>query len=475
MRELIAYWRGEMDRNWIIAPVLVVFFVTASFNVKMGYEFGGGADEFPLSLLYGIMFFGLAVLGAYGFAQAGSHAGGKKAALLAVGIIQLAVGLQAGWQSLGLTLAKGAVGLENKANTRQTADDALKAARAAREKIGTTRTVDKIRSEEVLECRKVSPRFPDGVGPECTKLRGELADAKRAIDLDAEIKQLTTDLGNAPRIKDAAANFEVFIALASAVKTWWTGKAARITPDDARFWFLVFMVAVLEIVGTLGFWLAGVHGSRREAAPSFDGLQRHPPLLSAPRSMADVEIVPAGPLPGFARAAAGFPVGSAAASPTPLVPLMPHGGGANTPQASSFGAPINIHVGGGHAAPAPAGQALSLAPPERTGDQPARAPRHDVGQVASPPPVDRSRFNALSDSLLAFRAACVVDVPGGHVTAADLYRRYVSWKGPSAIGAEAFDAMFASISGIPAMTVGGQTHYHNVALRAVPAVKAVAS
>ena len=473
MRDLIRFWRAEIDRNWIVAAVLVVFLITASFNCRMGYEIGGGADEFPLSLGYGLVFVGLAVLGAYGFAQAGSVAGGKRSALIAVGIIQLAVGLQAGWQSLGLTLSKGAAGLETKASLRQTFTDDLRKARAQREALGVTRAVSAIAADEVLECRRTSQAYKDGVGPACTKLRGELASAKLAVDLDKRIPELQAQLADAPRIKDANANFEVAMSLASSARSWWTGKPVTVSSDDARFWFLVFMVAVLEIVGVLGFWIAGVHGggNDRGGRSPFDGHDD----VSAPEGFlpphalfAPIRQLPAPPRRMAIAADAGLAraTTSAAQLGPDGNPLTAGGGTAGGGHNTLAGAPINLTLNMGGAGITPA--ASTSQPPDiaRTGEPAARSPRHDVGIVPDIPPADRGAVNALTDNLLAFKAACIVVVSGGHVTATDLYRRYVAWRGAGALVETAFHGIFPTVADVPAEAVGGQLHYRGVALRA---------
>jgi predicted dinucleotide-binding enzyme len=101
---------------------------------------------------------------------------------------------------------------------------------------------------------------------------------------------------------------------------------------------------------------------------------------------------------------------------------------------------------------------------------------------ADAPPVDRSRVSrALSpeereaaDVILAFRAACIVDSPGGLVDAQHLVRRYQAWAGNRALAPEAFLALFADVSGFKAVDMGGLPHVSGLALRAAPGLKAVA-
>ena len=492
-RDMLDYWGSAIRRSWMVIPVLIVWAVTAGFNAKMGYEVGGGPDEFPMSLLYGIMFIGLAALGAYGFANADKEAGARKLALITVGCLQLAVGLQAGFQSLCLTLSKGAAGLENKAADRSTRVRQLKAAEAEFEKLPVPRSIAAIEADEKLECAIRGRQYKDGVGPRCTQLRSELANAQRYQELKPEIDRLTKELQTAPRVRDAGAQFEVASTFGSMVKSWWGGRPHMVTPDDVRFWWLVFLVCVLEIVGVLGFWLVGLHGEpSRARSDDDDGAGGRAAgdffgdVLGADMAIAGMRNGPTSSLwqappegrarpiqIGVDRQLAPPPKRAALTGGQEVLPPPPGGdasgaaaGGAGTATAHGSYFTFNIGARDGVTDVTP-----QVAP--RRGEAPAMPPRPDLGAIPDAPPPDRTTINAINDNLLAFRAACVVPVTGGHVTACDMYRRYVAWRGPGALGPEAFRALFPAVAGLDRIEVAGQVHYHGVTLRA-PALQAVA-
>ena len=104
----------------------------------------------------------------------------------------------------------------------------------------------------------------------------------------------------------------------------------------------------------------------------------------------------------------------------------------------------------------------------------ARGERRDLPALpADSPPIDRSKVRrALSDEerpvadvMLAFRAACVVDTPGGLVALENLYRRYRHWAGARAAEPATFRSLFPDVTGVRLADIGGLCHAHDVALR----------
>lgn len=160
--------------------------------------------------------------------------------------------------------------------------------------------------------------------------------------------------------------------------------------------------------------------------------------------------------------------------------------------AAAYGAPINITFAAPAAVPPPGNGAATLTAGEREAPAVSFSPasgaapreRRDLTAIsADAPPVDRSRIardlspdeREAADVILAFRAACLVDTPGGIVVAADVARRYRHWAGERALGDDAFLSLLADVTGLEAVAIGGSLHIRNVALRAGASLKEVAA
>jgi hypothetical protein len=86
-------------------------------------------------------------------------------------------------------------------------------------------------------------------------------------------------------------------------------------------------------------------------------------------------------------------------------------------------------------------------------------------------PVDRSAYERDKfvqeqvDALMTFRAACVLDAPGGAVEDQVLYDRYWHWCGGAGLPRRDFDALFAKATGLRLYSVGSGVVWGNVVLR----------
>lgn len=253
-------------------PILIfvdaVWVINACMNFAMGQVIGGGG---LWGLLIGSVFVCVAALGAYAAAAQATAFGVVRTGLWVLVVGQLCLGQVAGWQSLGLTLDRGATQLKDKATTRDTRETSLKSKRTELEKIGIVRPVAAVEADMTLECEKKSRVYRDGVGPKCTGFRTELATAKRARDLEKEIEGLTGKLAAGPAVSAANAGTAVPEALASWVATAAVGKPVVVSSEDILFGLQVFLVALLEFVATLGRWL-------------FGGDVRQPPASSSRRA-----------------------------------------------------------------------------------------------------------------------------------------------------------------------------------------------
>lgn len=458
MTRLWQFWKDEIERQPIILGVLLIFVIACGFNAQMGASTADG----PAAMLYAGLFVAFAALGAYAAAKQASLSSGRRFAAWVLIGVQLVVGQMGGWQSLGITLEKGAAKMEDGAAQRGARVDELARLRAERAEIKSTRPRAAIEADERLECSRTSASYKDGVGPKCTGFRVELAQAKRAEFLDARIPALADEIAGGGKVRDASALYQVPAALAGAVASGWSGHPIAVTAEQVRFGWLVFLVASIEIVGILGFWLFGVG----HAAPRHHD-ERH-----------EYEIDPVAlPLPPRRMALTG-----------PPPPRGPGGGGERAPTSAASHAPITVNVGvpqlagpqsAGRSAPGSASEPAIVEPAVLVPQ--AMRERHDLtGLPADAPPVDRSRLvRALSreeqeaaDVLLAFEAACIMHSPGCYTTLAELYQRYRSWAGQRAIAASAFARLWPDVTGIAIDSIGGEPHARHALLRA-PLLRAV--
>lgn len=279
---------------WLITMVVVVW-----MNAKTGYEIGG--DSVGLALVMG----SIAVLAAYAVVKQATVTGVRRWGLWCLVVLQLGfLGQFAGWQTMGLTMARGEGSLESKAAARGTIADKLAQLRAERASLGTPRPASSIQTEADLECSKRK----GGVGDRCTTLRSELGRAERVVAIDAEIPVLVAKLTAGEKLGDSGAGYAVPVALANAVGG--LIGAAPVTQAHVRFGFEVFVVFLLEFVATLGPWLLGmgVHGGGRVAkddvagdadddAARFDpaDLPRVPPRLPSPARRVEIAARPGNP------------------------------------------------------------------------------------------------------------------------------------------------------------------------------------
>jgi hypothetical protein len=493
------FWRDAVAHNPAVLLWLLLWGINAGMNAQLGHEIGGGVGL--SAMLYGAAFFGFAGLGAWASAQMPHAVGGERRLLAALVGLQLVLGQMAGWQSMGLTLSKGAGTLESKQEQRTTTHEALRAARAERAQIGIVRPVAAVQADEVYECEKKSRVYKDGVGPRCTAFRGELATAKRARDLEKKITDLTADLGKGSQITNANALYDVPLAMAAGMTqgwAWLTGaeKAHQVGPDDVRFFWLVFLVFALEFVATIGPGLFGLGSGvspRTPGAGGGGGGRRPGDPVPAPGQPETLRTDPVAEMQQALRAVFGDRLLPA---PERFVQLAAPANGMDYPHSGHTGAyasgpPITINLGGGFPSSAvtPAQEAAmptaALPPAPGVSSSPVRpnSERHDLPALsADAPPVDRSAIRRelspaereAADVILAFRAACVLDTPGGIVSAHHLYARYQAWAGQRALSETPFLRLLDDVTGLVPVDIGGLGHFRGVALRMGASLEAVA-
>lgn len=501
--------KGALRERPIAGVWALLLGIVLLLNFKAGWEVDG--------VEIGAAFVFVALLGAYCASQVHEAAGARRIALWAVICGQLALGQWAGWQAIGLNLARNTAELDTHATSHASNMAALKTAQDERARLGQQRPVEAIRNDMRLEERKTSRNCKDGRCGNWTRLANELAAAERAAALDAQVPDLKRDLESGAQLTDANAPFRVAMTLSSAVVSKISGRPVEIGREDVLFGFKVFFVALLEFLATLGPWLLQLTAPARLPAPReapgawVNMINRRLEHAGSPRtaghearqSLSAWEAAAPDQLPARAAVAPGrvsarlgddglyqpqatqapfFSVSAPLdAHPHPAQSHPPHGHQAQShpahaPQSNAVhGAPVHVNLYGMPGLSGPAPQAALPAPVAATvidkvsdgNVTQLRALQKEAFAPAAPDgPTDRSKLNAALDGLCVFAAACVVPLDGAWVPADDMYEAYHAWAGPRAMSARAFHAMFEVATGCELRIVGDAPHYGNVKLRA---------
>lgn len=489
----------KLQEHPVIIAWSLIWLVVAILNFDAGRKVGG----FPVAMA----FVSFAMLGAYAASIYHSATGKRQVGLLVMICAQLALGQYAGWGSLGLHLSRGAAGLDVEAATHNTGSEQLDTAKRERAALGDPRAIDRIEAEEHLECES-------GIGPRCTRLRGELADARKASELDERIGALVGNLRSGPQLNDANAPFRVAQALGGMIASMLAGEPRAVTREDVIFWFSIFLTFALEFVGTCGPWLFGFHDKwtdpprvRRRDDSAADGWDHGPRRIEfaagarsalapdAVRSEAGLDrhqhyfvtggqppVPETGAAPGSPRGSLGVP----AAGDDGL--YQPSQTSASTPHQHQHGAPITINFGASDFAPqsrpeAPGSAAAALqehiadrnvASLRAVARRPLTAAVEETARDAPALPADRNHLQALLDSLVVFRAAELVNQKGAWSEAGQVYGRYAEWAAERACSAESFKTLFPAATGITLHDLGGIPHYAGIALKRRPQKEQVA-
>lgn len=431
---IASFWR-DLNRHPIALFWLIAFAVCAGLNATMGFEVGGGG-------VHGVFFAGafvsIAVLGAYAAGAQEAATGAKRAGLWVLVAMQLCLGQWAGWQTLGLTLSRGAGALESKATSRGTLAEDVKRLRDERSQLMTPRPprpVATIEAAAELECsiRK------GGVGDKCTLLREELGKAKRVLEIDAALPGLVAKLAAGEQLKDAAAAYAVPQSFGTFVASWVSGEPRQASADDVRFWLAVFVTLLLEFVATLGPWLLGIgHGARAPVAAAA-GWDFGPPRLGYDGPIGEPAPAPLLPVAGSFSGVAATRAPAVHVTPLSPSPARPPGSAPEEPPPAATVPLSSLRRA-----------ATSLPPP--TPEAPSR-------------PVDRQRMQEITDHLLVFRAACLDERPGQVVSADQMWTRYAAWAGQRAINRRAFETLLAEVAGLDLVDLGGVPQYRGIALK----------
>lgn len=442
----------------VIAAIGCCFVLECGLNMMGSYDFLGGRDGGVKALA--IAFGGalIAFLGAWC-----GHEGAAKGVrdgwgfwpglMIFVACLVFLFSQFVGWRVLGVSFSDGAL-------KREVAGQTLSDWRSERRAIGVTRPVAAIEADIQRELMRTSKSFPDGNGPATMRLRGELATAKKAADLEARIAKAMSG-GNV-----VAAGAENAIA------------ERLLFGLDAATAQLILVVTMCAMIGFFAnFGLALLEINRGPHGPGGGG--RMPHGFAQAGEWHDP--------PGMRRAVARdvphlslpAPAAGHASSTAPVTINIGPGGAVSTSQPAQIETGPQIMVQSAAERRRASRVAERVVPPGVT-VQGQSAPRHDLPALpADAPPIDRSRVQReltdaerpVADVMLAFRAACVVDAPGGLVAVENLYRRYQHWAGERAASTELFLKLFPEVTGVCIERLGGFPHAREVALRAGAALR----
>ena len=451
MWDLHTHWSAEIARRPIVLVPLVALLITVVMNARTGYRLGN--ESLEIAVVCVAIALATAYAGTTVWALDWRREPARKSGLIVLLLFGLAVDQLAGWQTLGLSFADGQASRNARALTGATRTEHLEDLKRQRRQAGTVRAIATIEAFERHECSKTSARYPDGVGPECTKLRAEKETARRAAELDREIATATEDMDGREQVAAGQPQFAVPQALAQGALTAMYGpKARRVTADDVLWWVMVLLVAIVGLMANLGFWLVGSsHGSGTVAAQSADDGWQPPRHLLPPR-----------------RAALTYDPGAAGGGEGTT-------GGGGSAGGASVSTPIHITVGGPAAGPAAAPAAApgavtttaDAAPATVSGGilTPSRVREASSTPAAPDVPVVRSPINNAVDRIVTFKAGCLLDA-GQHdlLPIADAYDRYRTWAQGRAVSPAAFQALLEA-SGSTLTAVAGEMHLVGVRLR----------
>lgn len=178
---------GISWKDPVVIGIAGCFVIEAGLNVIGAYELLGGEAGGIKAKAIAVAGVFVAFLGAWIGRAAVPMFMAARTRSMAFGMMVIAIfcfGLSqmAAWRVMGMSFADGAL-------RREVAGETLAALREERKKIGTSRAIGAIKADLDLELRKTSKTFPDGNGPVATKLRGELAVAERAAEIDTKIAE----------------------------------------------------------------------------------------------------------------------------------------------------------------------------------------------------------------------------------------------------------------------------------------------
>lgn len=478
----------DVLRKIMPAVWAVLMFVVLSLNFWAGWKVDG--------LLIGMAFVCVALLGAFAAANVRQAPVAMKPVLAAVIAFQLLLGQWAGWQAVGLNLAQNTAVLDTQADLHHANRDELKRAQERRTALGTPRPVDAIAAERELECKRTSRTYKDGKGPRCTALMSEEAAAQEAAGLDRRIPELKAQLEAGGQLTDGNAPFSVAMKVSSVVASLVTGKPVTVGREDVLFGFKIFFVFLLEFLATCGPMLLQM--LERETPQPVAGPRKRITYQPLSSGASDADTHPRQGMPRAPdededavadKASSGYLTSGSGGerpaqaetepgrsnSPALSLPAVPaHATGHNTVQ----GAPINVNLytspGASEAryASAPRAQEAPAKDPARLADKVSDrnvAKLRDVlpAAPADVPPADRAGMREVCDGIVAFRAACLIHMPGGLVPMDDVYAAYQAYRSGRAATRTTFDGLFEDVTKIPVSAMAGVSYANGVGLRAI--------
>jgi hypothetical protein len=473
--DFFAAWR---ERPILLSAVCVVWLFEAAANAGYGFRANGGG---LYGCGYALLYIALAVIGSWLTKELLWFRGvrwldwGYRVVLVLAAVMCVGWSQFCGWNVAGVSLADGALARKFLATGASIAAESVDQLREDRKRLGTQPAPEQVqtrieaalaiidratgRSVADLSNKCANPSGAPYTCRQVAKIHIELADAKRAQELDDKIKAASGSLSSTQAVAAGTPEFDVIKSLTGA------------TDDSVKFWRNIFFVALIGLGANFGFAIAMPAPAANPAPAPEQQWQWGPPRLAPPAPKQHAEAASAaGDDPRRAPAADYQTYTQRATTATPAAPAGAAGYGGSP---TSHGAPIHINVG------MPQGQQTVLPPLQPTpGAQVYRPqpgpdpfsfqqlqPVPQMQAVAHDGPTDRDRMRMITDNLLIFRAHTLANAAGGAVPADAMYARYCAWAGSRAIPREAFDDMFPATTGVDLVPVDGVPHYAGVLLK----------
>ncbi len=281
MRALFKWWAAEIDRNPVLLLPLGALLLVMAANARTGFALGDS------SLVLACVFTAIGAFAAYAAWEAfGGGRGARRTALAACAVIGFGIDQLCGWQTIGVLMADGQVARDVKATGSASAAAAVKKLQDERAALGTPRPVATIAALEAREC-KLAPKGIDPVGDKCTRLRAELAAARRAVEIDDDkLPKALAALAEGGAVAGGKVQLAVPLGIAQAAVGWWSGPkaAATVTADHILFGIELIITLAIGFMAVFGFPLVGAHdGAHGRAEPEIGAAPFDPRTL--PRAL----------------------------------------------------------------------------------------------------------------------------------------------------------------------------------------------
>lgn len=178
----------------------------------------------------------------------GAQDWGRAVAAILLGLCTLSISIPAHIGFIGMMRDGAIAERDTGATKRTTAKQQIEDARAELAAMPPTRSATEIEPLKTFECAKISKRYPDGRGPECTKLEAELGRASRKAEL----------LSLLGRSEGTLETNSVAVVDARVTVMKWVWPEAK--DDDLQLRLTLVVALAIEMVTFFGFLVFGYRG-----------------------------------------------------------------------------------------------------------------------------------------------------------------------------------------------------------------------